>query len=285
MAPRKDYARKRAAAKAIAEAEALVKGQPGAPADPVASDLNTLSVEVEEPAQRLPQTFAERMASRVKQAAGIDQAAAPTTRKASTRKKKTDVEINVLTKTLPVIAGVIASMSETWFKESYKVCAPRRAEVVAILGPIFAIIERRIEVSTEMSQDALDLLASGLALVGYAGRMYVTLVDIKNLEKSREGRSNGEKSPEKTTSATSAAADSNIRDFGKSESTGAVSANGGNSLFQPAGNVNGISASDDDGERASDGTSSAEGDRSRELAIVAAAFKQDARYRSSQGLL
>lgn len=91
---------------------------------------------------------------------------------------------NLLVRLLPpLFATLIAAWAKDKFPDPYKPCAPSKQEVGDMLGPIWNIIGRRVEVYAEVSQDAIDLTNALICAIAYSTRAYVTYVQIKQGEK------------------------------------------------------------------------------------------------------
>lgn len=288
-------AAEKAAGKQQTAAAPIIAAEEETPAEGL---LGALEVEVQEPAPRPAMSFKDRMLAKFK-----DAPAGAAEKKKPAAKKGKKVEINFLTQALPIISGLLASNAEKWFSDEYKDCAPQRAEVVAILAPLFSIAERRIKVSTEMSEDTVDLIACGTAALGMAGRIYVTHSDIKQLRKGNHAEAQAKQSTAASSSSERAArtAASNydgasndpaareaaiLAQFGRSAgSEAAVSGYDGHLDFQPGRDFDGLQAQDDAIERGGDTATYDGSNRSWELATVAKAFSRDFSYRSQNGLL
>jgi hypothetical protein len=111
----------------------------------------------------------------------------PTPEKSATPKRKPVPkrgQENLLVKLLPpLFATLIAAWAKDKFPDPYKPCAPSKQEVGDMLGPLWNIIGRRVEVYAEVSQDAIDLTNALICAIAYATRAYVTYVQIKQEEK------------------------------------------------------------------------------------------------------
>lgn len=265
------------------DSESLAAGLPGA------SD-GTLEVEVVEPGARPKQSFKDRMLARFVEPAG----SVEKTKKPAAKKSGKKVEINFLTKSLPLISGLVASNAQNWFADEYKDCAPKRAEVVGILAPLINIVERRIQITGEMSEDAVDLIACGTSALGYSGRLYVTYSDIKRGRLDATQTTSG---GERATTSESARYDGASTDpatresaliaqFGRSaDSAPAISGYNSNSDQQPGGHFDGLQAQDDAQLSAGSLSADVSSDKAWQLATVANAFRRDHQYRSQNGLL
>lgn len=288
----RDYHAKRRAGQPVKPAK---KPQPAVatvvaePAEEEQEELESLEVEVQV-AEPAPKTFKERMAARIQGITGL-KAGKPA--QAARRGKKT--EVHFLTKSLPIISVVAATYAQGWFKDPYKACAPRREEITAIVAPLFNMIERRISISGKVTQDTLDLLASVMAMVGYAGRTYTTFIDIKQAqargvatnEKAERTESSPVRQPaheERNNDLTSREA-SLVHSFGRGAGEAAISRHLDDIDREFDSSIPGLQTSDDAERGAGDVTEDDTGRRTREAAVVAAAFKRDAIYRTQNGLL
>lgn len=106
---------------------------------------------------------------------------APARRRVSTRKSDTPNLVVTLLPTL--LASLIAAAAKDRLPEEYQACAPANKEVGDVIGPIMAIIGRRIEIAAEVSQDAIDIANALICAMAYSVRAYITYVEIK---KARE---------------------------------------------------------------------------------------------------
>jgi hypothetical protein len=206
--------------------------------------------------------------------------------KARSRGKKDD---NLMVTMLPtVIASFVAMYSRQLVHDPYKSVAPSQDEVGAILGPIFEIIGRRIEVVGKVSQDAIDLSNALVCGLMYGVRAYVTYVQIREME---EGISHGEQV--KPTSRRSSVTE---RDTGYSEPAEPATLAAGMRGYQaqttrPYGdgvsvNVQPPTQTEGDGAGGHDDTQDGDSQgRDREVALVAQMFKRDKLGRQQMGLL
>ncbi len=140
-----------------------------------------LNVTVAVPTQpSKPLSLKERLFGK-KQAAPVAPPIKKTVAKANSKK-----QVNLISSTLPtIIAGLIAVYVQDLLPEEYKPCAPSKAEASAVLGPLFEIIGRRVEVVSKASEDAIDIANSFLAAVAYGARAYVMYVQIKRGKEKR----------------------------------------------------------------------------------------------------
>lgn len=264
----------------IAEAGQVEMGE-----QPTLEDI--AEVEVQPPAPAPAQSFAQRMLSRFKGDQAGDK------KKNSQKKKK--VEINFLTASLPMVTGVLASYAQSLVAEPYKPLAPKQNEVTAIIAPIFRIIERRLQIQAELSEDEVDLLASGQALLGYMARATVTYLDIKN--KTVEAQPHAQTTQTAASAPSPAAAKHDgastdaaareqalVMQFGRS-STPTDTGIPHNPAGELTGYIDELQAPHDAAIHTGDSTTVAGADRSWELATVARAFKRDLSYRTQNGLL
>lgn len=82
---------------------------------------------------------------------------------------------DLIAKALPtVVNAFVVSVSRNLIPEPYKLMAPTKEEVEAILNPFFSLLSRRIKVSYQASQDALDIIASLTAIMAYGTRAIIT---------------------------------------------------------------------------------------------------------------
>lgn len=278
---------RRQQAQTAAPAAAAPDVTPAEPAEEQAP--GGIEVEVLSPAASAPLSFTERMTARFKQAVGGQPKA---TTKQATKPKGKKVEVDFLTKSLPMASALVATYSRNWFRDPYKPCALQQAEATAILAPIFSMIERRVEITGHMSQDAMDLLASGLATVGYVGRMYTTYADIKERTANNAQAAPGDReraAPVREDRGLNPDLSSReaaiLAGFGRRDSQAPVSGLHDNFIPEPAGSFDGLPAQDDAAISAGDPAAGNGNDRERQLAVVARAFQRDFAYRSQNGLL
>ncbi len=100
----------------------------------------------------------------------------------------------LISSTLPtIIASLIATYSSELLPADYRPCAPSKAECSAVLGPLFEIIGRRVDVVTQASEDATAIANAFLAAVAYGARAYVMYVQIRHT-KEKEEKGNGSES-------------------------------------------------------------------------------------------
>jgi len=145
-----------------------------------------LTISVAVPTQSpKPSTLRERLFG--KKAAAPATAIKKTPAKANSKK-----QVNLISSTLPtILAGLIAVYVQDLLPEEYKPCAPSKNEASAVLGPLFEIIGRRVEVVSKASEDAIDIANSFIAAMAYGARAYVMYVQIKKgNEKRHEGTAN-----------------------------------------------------------------------------------------------
>lgn len=108
---------------------------------------------------------------------------------------------NLMVTVMPTMAAAfIAAYARDRIPEEYKPCAPTPEEVRSMIGPLFDIIGRRVEIAAQASQDAIDLTNSIICMMAYSVRAYVTYVDIK---KAKEV-GNDQKAASKSTSRNTA---------------------------------------------------------------------------------
>ncbi len=82
---------------------------------------------------------------------------------------------NLVSSVLPLtISGMVALYSKRLFADPYKLCAPTKQEVSAILTPIFSVIARHVELTGKASQDAIDIASSLLSALTLGTRMLMT---------------------------------------------------------------------------------------------------------------
>jgi hypothetical protein len=102
-------------------------------------------------------------------------------------KGKQPEKSSMISTTLPtIIAGLVATYAGQIVRDPYKPCAPSKAEVIAVLGPLFEIIGRRVDIVTQAGEDATAIANSFLAAIAYSARAYIMYVQIKNRENGSE---------------------------------------------------------------------------------------------------
>lgn len=95
-------------------------------------------------------------------------------------KKRVEKSGKFFSHILPMaLSGLLAQYSQNMFSEDYKQVSPTKEEFQAVLLPIGAIIGRRIEITTQASQDVIDISASATALVAMFLRMAITRMEIR----------------------------------------------------------------------------------------------------------
>jgi hypothetical protein len=101
-------------------------------------------------------------------------------KKPAGRAKKSE---NLISSAMPsVVAAFIATYSQDMLQDPYKPCAPSKDEVSGIIGPLFDVLGREIEVTGKASQNTIDLINSLLCAMMYGLRAFVTYKQIKNQE-------------------------------------------------------------------------------------------------------
>lgn len=238
------------------------------PPDPAVLPDDALNVTVNAPPPAAPLSLKERL---------FGSRGAVGTKKATSGKAK---DVSLISSTLPtILASLIATYAHDIVKDPYKPCTPTKAEVTAILGPLFEIIARRVDVVTQASEDALDLAKSFLAGVAWGARAYIMYVQIKDKTDGKE-QSSSRDQPAVAAPANGAYSDgyranqSSHSGAGGPVSPGAAgSASNGGTAVSHAG-VNGASPASDDLS-----------DRDREAAAVADMFSRDKQGRIGLGLL
>lgn len=87
-----------------------------------------------------------------------------------------------------VLATLIVAYSRDRIPEVYQPCAPTMEEVSGTIGPLMAIIGRRIEIYGRAGQDMMDFTAALLCAIAYGTRAYITYVDIKKNSAATNGQ-------------------------------------------------------------------------------------------------
>ncbi len=102
------------------------------------------------------------------------------------------IDASLLAKTFPsMIAAMTASYAQKLIKDPYKPCAPSQKEVVDVIGPLFSILSRRIEIVGTASEDIIDLISSVLAGFVAGVRIHITYLSIQEaVEKAKLNGSN-----------------------------------------------------------------------------------------------
>lgn len=141
-----------------------------------AGTSDDLEIEVREEEQPVvaPLSFKDRVLLKFT-GQSAEPAAAPVKR--GRRKKKGD---NLFVTTIPtVVAAFVATYSQNLLPEEYAPCAPTQEEVSGIIGPLFEILGRRVEVVGQASEDTLAVINSIIGGFMYGIRAYITYADIK----------------------------------------------------------------------------------------------------------
>lgn len=127
------------------------------------------------------------------------------TKKPNARSRKGSNDL--IAKALPVVVNAfVVTLARNIIPDPYKMVAPTKEEVEAILNPFFSLLSRRIKVSYAASQDALDIIASLTAAMAYGTRAIITYEIIKKevkahdrtgvpTEDHRNGRDSGNQTP------------------------------------------------------------------------------------------
>jgi hypothetical protein len=143
-------------------------------------------IEVVPPVEKEPEKFAEKLM-------GFAPKKRVTSRKPKAKGKQIDV--NLISKLAPtIVATFAATYARSLLKDPYKVCAPSQKEVLSMVGPLFDILSRSIEITGQASQTVIDLINVVIASILFGTRSYVTYAMIK------ENETNGAK-PSATTHA------------------------------------------------------------------------------------
>ncbi len=97
------------------------------------------------------------------------------------------IDASLLAKTFPtMVASIVANYSQKLIKDPYKPCAPSQQEVVGVIGPLFSILSRRIEIIGTASEDVIDLISSVLAGFVAGVRIHITYLSIQEaIEKAK----------------------------------------------------------------------------------------------------
>jgi hypothetical protein len=94
-------------------------------------------------------------------------------------KKAAEKNIKFMSQVLPAtLASLVAINAEKLFQDPYKPCAPTKEEVETILLPLFNSISRHVELSTQVSQDALDFTTMIFATITVGTRVLITKMEI-----------------------------------------------------------------------------------------------------------
>jgi hypothetical protein len=138
-----------------------------------------LKVEVKVDDTPKPQpSLKERLLAKI----GAQPESTPTPKRTTGGKKKVD---NLVTTTLPTVcAAFIATYSRTMMHDPYKPCAPSQEEVASIVGPLFDILGRQVELTGKASQDTIDLINAIVCSAMYGLRAYMTYTQIKQAEEA-----------------------------------------------------------------------------------------------------
>lgn len=207
--------------------------------------------------------------------------------------KKDDIAISSVIP--PMVALLIATIARDRVADEYKACAPTQQEVQLIILPLMNIISRRLEITGQVSQDAVDMANSITYMVAYSVRAYVTYVDIKKAKEAHE-------QPKQQQSARDARLEQERRDYAEVASDPEQTLARGLRAYQaqasgtnqpaPGEYANGYAAAG--GARPANAGASSNGStnpdddkqlRDREAALVSEMFKRDREGRVGLGLL
>jgi len=232
-------------------------------AGPVASGGGEdIIVDVQEPPPPPKKSWKERMLERIQDKAEI----AKLPQKSHKKQKE-----NMLTTVLPTVTCSFAAVySRNLFHNPYKPCAPSQDEVSGILGPLFEILGRRIEIYGKVSQDVLDVTNSIVCGFVYGIRAATTAMQIKDLINDEVELSSRRK--QSAESQQGSYQDTPVRAIGDNHSY----------AQQPAYET--TTTGNDSGEFDDDNAGSEEG-REYEARQVAQMFKRDRTGREGLGLL
>ncbi len=238
---------------------------------------DTLTVDVNTGSDAPKLSFVER----TKQKLGIGQSATPPARIVKKAKKQE----NLLTSTVPtVLCAFISTYSRELIADPYKSCAPSQEEATGILGPLFDILARQVEITGRMSQTTIDLTNSLICALLFGIRSYMTYTQIKSKEIPTHAKETTS-TPQRGGVAERNDSSSEHLAGGMRSHQAASTGSGGNNHSQYAATENAYATETYD---ASSNANFADGHtegRDHEAALVSSMFQRDIQGRQRLGLL
>lgn len=233
-------------------------------AEPLRESVGGIEVEVTGQPPAAPVSLLERIRSGIKQ---------DTKQIKSTGKAPVEEE-SFLFVVLPVVSGFLTFYAGGLWPDKYKVCAPTKAEVSAILTPPTRMLARRLDIRLEETPDLRDMRLAATALLLYVVRAATTAIDIQERIETENAIAYAESLTSYGHAPGGSAARNGTRGTYQGAATGTVRPSGG------AGQQYQFSSQQ---STATQGSSETDAEYARR--VISEAFATDKLYRSQHGLL